>query len=738
MMKYLIAALLPLIAMGQESAGTIMSERQVAGLTAGLDTINDTMGSLTGNYASVEYTGTYCTNFIHNYIYGFLPAVLHTYTYPFHTNELTFAEGTTLTFDKVVTPHIIINDDLMAVSIKTTGTNHVSTGFYNGTYNIDNLNVDTMTWSGDVNAGTVTASSVVLSGHTLQSTGVTVNVLGSSGGVTYTTNDVVITGDVYIQAGGASANVYRNPLLQYDSGTGEYWYNPMYAMPSGDGSVLVTAAYPVEYRAYPLSPASGVHSLLSGWYVGSFLSGTGPRTMVPYPDTGGMVGTVVMSNAGPYLLSAYLLPAVDASTPFRIAIQPDPWVANSMPGWPGLTDVPPWDPPYLLPPAGSSTTTQPGQPREEKDAKFYGRPYNSQGADDNGSEVLSEPGTIPTWGTYLDTYGYDGAYTQVKGEADAWYGQGAQGSGPFKGPSYDYEYTGLRVRGPIDILIGVAPSVYSSGSYSAVTRTYERQMFTCYRVSASGSYLGLEKHYQQFTVTESKQVDYSHPFTFSYVLQPGWVGSHYKTQTILTSPQSVACAESELPSGARAIGDIPELFCFIGDTGYGFNNYGSTYRMGYSTNTVAEEYATVYLVTNGTSIYAPGVPDYLAQQFIYEPVGGTNRVSREMEALYSAGGWVLWQERSALYVQRYGSPVLKFLRHYDGSDIPAMDVSNTNFPFVVDSRGSPGESGFGNPDVAMLMITSQAEEVGSVTVTRDESTDAVSYTVYVKKRRPQW
>ncbi len=737
MMKYLIAALLPLIALGQDSVDTIMSERQVSGLTDGLNVMNESMSSLTGNYASVEYTGTFCTNFVSSYIYGFLPAVLHTYTYPFRTNELTFAEETTLAFSRVITPLLIINDDLMATSIRTTGTNHVSTGFYNGTYNIDTLNAGTMTWAGDINAGTVTAGTVVMPRHTLQSTGVTINVLGSTGAFTYTTNDVLITGDVYIQAGATDANVYRNPILQYDSGTGDSWYNPLYAMPSGAGSVLVTAAYPVEYRAYPLSPSSGVYPLLGGWSVESFLGGTGPRTMTAYPDAGGMVDAAATSGAGPYLLSAYLLPAVDASIPFIIALKPDPWIAPPMPWWP---DPPPWEPPPL-PPVRPNTTTPPAdQPPRTYTNMFYGHRYNDQGADDNASAIVSETGTIPTWGDYNEAYGYEGAYIQATADARGWYGSGARGTGPWVSPSYTYEYTGLLVRGPVDILKDVDIQVSGPGGAgirTTVTRTYERQMFTCRGVSVFGAYFGITRHFQPFEVVESKFISCGHPFTFGYYSFPGWSGSHTKAQNILGFPQSVASLEAELPTGARSIGDTPELFYFTGDTGYGFNNYGSTYRTGYSTNTLVEDYLTVYLVTNGTSIYDPGVPDYLAQQFIYEPVGGTNRVARGIEALYSAGGWVLWRERSVLYVQRYGSPVLEFLRHYDGSDTPVMDVSNTNFPFVVDSRGSPGESGFGNPDIAAMMSTSQAEELVSVTATRDEDTAAVSYTVYVYKRRPQ-
>lgn len=736
MIKYLICLLFPLLLAAQPLATTRISERQVRGLTADLDTLNAAMGSITNGYVSQAYAGQFATNFTENYVMSFLPGLMYTYTYAFRTNELKFADGTLTTFGSIVTPGLHVYNDVHAASLRTTDTNYVGVGFYAGTYNLDTAKVSSAALYGDVAVSNMFSRTLNMAGSTVQSTGTVATTLSEGGGFMYTTNNVAITGDVYIRSRASSRDVYRHPILYCDTGSGGNWYNPLYAVPSGSGSVLVTDSLPVEYRVAPVSPAAGYHSILSVWGPESPVFGTGPHSMFMYPPASGrgMVDTDA-GSAGPYLLEAYLLPAVDASIGFLIGMRHDPWVAPPMPPWPDLPDPEePWIPPPL--PTLSTPSVhgkpKPGTARKSHTALFYDT------TDDVGSMNVEAPPTVNTAGWYEDTYGPSAWGAQAATDARNWWEPGVtSGAHPWIGPTdyFNYHWE-KRVFGPKDVLTDVKISPQAVFGNETVTTTYERQLFTCWRKSTLGSYFGLTKYSQKVTITESKQVSMNFLYTFGWAVRPAWAGSHIRSQAVGPVVET-SVTEQDLPAGARGVGGTAEMFHFIGDTAYASNDSGATYRTGFSTNTVDEEYLTLYLVTNGTSLYNPGVPDYLARQWIYEPVGGTNRAPRDMEMLYASGDWLLWRERNLLFVQKSGESVLRFLRTYDGNDTPALDISNTNFPFVVDSVGNPGESGFGNPAVAVIMSTSHAEELVSVDAERDEDTSAVSYTVYVRKRRPR-
>jgi hypothetical protein len=176
-----------------------------------------------------------------------------------------------------------------------------------------------------------------------------------------------------------------------------------------------------------------------------------------------------------------------------------------------------------------------------------------------------------------------------------------------------------------------------------------------------------------------------------------------------------------------------------GDALYSMESFGTTYRNAFNPHATGGDPLVVYdRVDFGTSVYDPGIPDYLARQFVYEPLGDGARVARGLELIDTHGTSLrLFRDRTRLYAQRVGTPYLQFIRHYDGADDVVLDVSSANHMFVVDGKGSPGESGFGDSEVATLMSSNQADAVDRVEALRDEATGRVKYRVYRKKRYPQ-
>lgn len=287
-----------------------------------------------------------------------------------------------------------------------------------------------------------------------------------------------------------------------------------------------------------------------------------------------------------------------------------------------------------------------------------------------------------------------------------------QGAGRAGGPvSLDSATGGHHVRGAFYQGVGIAIRVY-------------QDVMTQHRVDG---FIGIDSGGGGLPfasiATNSAGVSYIGPIVTSAV---EWGSSNLPPFTV--SSRAPMTAANNMDS-----------FYESGDALYSMESFGTTYRNAFNPHATGYDPLIVYdRVDFGTSVYDPGIPDYLARQFVYEPLGGGARVARDLKLIDTYGNSLrLFRDRTRLYVQRVDTPYLQFIRHYDGAGDVVLDVSSANHMFVVDGKGSPGESGFGDSGVAMLMSSNQADAVERVEALRDEATGCVKYRVYRRKRYPQ-
>ena len=297
-------------------------------------------------------------------------------------------------------------------------------------------------------------------------------------------------------------------------------------------------------------------------------------------------------------------------------------------------------------------------------------------------------------------------------------------------------YSGYLIHPPADEVTGVTYSRWSG--FRGESKTWVRVAYYVKRGDSPSAFSGVTRVSQSFTTGASKWAGVT---IFDLVAIAAHGGERRSTVVPFGGPHAVECGLSDVGMPLEYAGVMTTaqpaggIFYETGDLLYGFASFGTTYRVVHR-SLPSEDTLRFVIETEGTSLFDPGVPEWLARQYIYEEIG-TDRVPREIESLYTSGEHTIWRERTAVYYSRRDDPTLRFIRHIDTVADPAVDLSNPDHPFIVDAKGGAGESGFGNPDVERMMWSDQADAVSSVTATRDATTGAVTYTVRRRKRRPQ-
>lgn len=470
------------VSFGQNMATIRVREQSIPGLTQGLDALDSSMNSITGRYATAGYVYSYGSNYISSYVLGFLPGLIGAYTYPFRTNELSFSRGTTMRLSGVRTAHL--TTDLADVaSLTSTGTVTAATSFLQGTYGLDNLTAADLTLSSGVDMEDVVADSIHSPLATLRSTNVTAETLSPHiENIMVTAEDLILTGDMYIQGRKSSGDKYKFPILQLGSDTGAVWYNPQYALPFSTNGAYLTGTRATEFRVTPEAPATGFHTVAVEDTVPLPLFGTGPRAGAAHGPRGS-VRVMIPTNAGPYTLSAYLLPAVDASLAFKL-YRPSRWDPEERPPFPPLPPLIEPDPPPPLPPSPPSTS--PGTDYYSSVATSDTKTMRFYGADDRGWVAGSVAGFIVT--------GDEGEVATAMAQARAWIGDPPIDSSIPKPPTKEVEYTGVLVGAPKDHLQDISTSL-AGGIHT--TAVYKREAYTMRKGSV---YFGIYKHEQSIVV----------------------------------------------------------------------------------------------------------------------------------------------------------------------------------------------------------------------------------------------
>lgn len=744
---------------------TRVNERAIAGLTSALDTLESSAVLLTNSYVREDTMLSYVSNKANTYVSQFLPSLITYYTYPFTTDGVVFADDTTQTFGRLAAQSIDTDELDVDKNISTSGTADFDDAYLWNTYSISNLLSDTVSSSWNTQIGNLSTTSAEFSGDLTELDASSVRATsvvapdGYGDAMSTGTNTLLFTGDVFITVDTPILDHYRNPILVKDPVSGNTWYDPAFVRPDG---MQVSLASAVELRSFPRALGTNAgYSILDSVSTNRVpLFSYGPPGVTAPTGTG---FTTVLHDTWDTLRSAYAIPAASAGLPFYILTAIGPSIEFPLfPSYSEFPDLPPLVPLWVapdLPDIISYPAPSPALPEPVPSPTYSGLFYDYNVYQDP-SVTLDTLSTPLTYSDVFDMF-YDpdipdahevatrAAVEYCHDMAVSWYG-----SGPSIGTTdvpLDKEIVknGFLIYPAATVLVGITrTSGDLSGSIEAI---YERQMYGCAWVSSVGTPMRIVKISQTFGIRTSKYAEgpgawwnvfwnvvaYKGSYTKSGIGSYGY-GDGYMGNIVETD-----IGEGDLPSNrvysarASARATAPEIFYASGDTAYAFDNYGSTYRVVYDSTMASGVYVTYYVVDSGTSIYDLGVPDYLARQFIYEDLGDGVRTARSLERHYQSGNWTLWQDRTALYAQRTGSPSLRFLRHYDGIDTPVMDVSNDAFPFVVDLQGSPGESGFGSDAVEYLFTTSLAEEVASVVPSRDATTGVASYAVTVRKRRPQ-
>ena len=363
------------------------------------------------------------------------------------------------------------------------------------------------------------------------------------------------------------------------------------------------------------------------------------------------------------------------------------------------------------------------------------------------SKRVATPAPIPpsTWSDLLppspDEADIVAAFRWARAEVDGYLGEIPFAPEPMLPATNKVYYSGYLIHPPADEVTGVS---YDLGSgYRGETKAWARVAYYVKRGDSPTAFSGVTRVSQPFTTRALKSADTS---IYKFAVFGGWdmIAAHGTLReytTITGVPTESECGLSDVGMPLEYAGVMTTaptaggIFYESGDLLYGFASFGTTYRVVHR-SLPYEDTLRFIIESEGTSLFDPGVPEWLARQYIYEEIG-TNRVPREIESLYTSGEHTIWRERTAVYYSKRDDPTLRFIRHIDSVAVPAVDLSNPDHPFIVDDRGGAGESGFGNPDVERMLWSDQADAVSSVTATRDATTGAVTYTVRRRKRRPQ-
>lgn len=365
------------------------------------------------------------------------------------------------------------------------------------------------------------------------------------------------------------------------------------------------------------------------------------------------------------------------------------------------------------------------------------------------SKTISTPAPIPplTWGDLLpsppDDEDIGAAFRWAQAQVDAFLEEIPSAPAPMLPATNKVYYSGYLIHPPADEVTGVSYEVWSD--YRIETKAWARVAYYVKRMDSPTAFSGVTRVSQPFTTRAVKTADTT---ILTFALFGGGdkiaaSGTMWESTTIPFTgvPTESECGLSDVGMPLEYAGAMTTaptaggIFYETGDLLYGFASFGTTYRVVHR-SLPSEDTLRFVIESEGTSLFDPGVPEWLARQYIYEEIG-TDRVPREIESLYTSGEHTIWRERTAVYYSKRDDPTLRFIRHIDTVADPAVDLSNPDHPFIVDDKGGAGESGFGNPDVERMMWSDQADAVSSVTATRDATTGAVTYTVRRRKRRPQ-
>jgi hypothetical protein len=724
-------------------------ERSVAGLSAALDGIDSAASNAVAAMVSTAQVAQRVTDFANAFVAGFLPGLFWTYSYPFTTNGIVFADGTEQVFDVLRVGHVAVEDALhVRGTLVSTGAVSAADANLWRTAAIGSLSADKAEASWGLAAGTVSAGEAVFRGPVTAGVASASSVvpLDGPGALLVSTSDVDFTGDVYVESSATSefgAEDVDKPVLLQDTLAGSVKYNPVFVDPDGDGAAHVSLLlYPVEMTMRAHGGGGFGRAASRAGYV----SAHGLRRAMTALAPGGVAHTA-RSAAFQYRLGAYALPVGAAHVLATTLIPLPPYPLPPWPEFPDVPDpVPPVDPPPLPPfdpptiPAFPPEPVYPSIP--PKSHMFFYKPWDSK------SVSVPAPFSSVTWydlaGTHPDDDEKGAAFREAKATvAEYLEGVPSAPESMLQATNKVY-YLGYLISPPADEVTGVSYDLGSS--YRIETKTWARVAYYVKRGDSPTAFSGVTRVSQSFTTKASKQAG----TTIFWVALFGWMVEGWRAAAFgsTTTSTEIGGAPTESECGLSDVGMPLEyagvmtmaapaggIFYETGDLLYGFASFGTTYRVVHR-SLPYEDTLRFVIESEGTSLFDPGVPEWLARQYIYEEIG-TNRVPREIESLYTSGEHTIWRERTAVYYSKRDDPTLRFIRHIDTVAVPAVDLSNPDHPFIVDDKGGAGESGFGNPDVERMLWSDQADAVSSVTATRDATTGAVTYTVRRSKRRPQ-
>lgn len=723
-------------------------ERSVAGLSAALDGIDSAASNAVAAMVSTAQVAQRVTDFANAFVAGFLPGLFWTYSYPFTTNGVVFADGTEQVFDVLRVGHVVVEDALhVRGTLVSTGAVSAADANLWRTAAIGSLSADKVEASWGLAAGTVSAGEAVFRGPVTAGVASASSIvpLDGPGALLVSTSDVDFTGDVYVESSATSeygAEDVDKPVLLQDTLAGSVKYNPVFVNPDGDGAAHVSLLlYPVEMTMRAHGGGGFGRAASRAGYV----SAHGLRRATTALAPGGSAHTT-RSAAFQYRLDAYALPVGAAHVPATTLIPLSPY---PLPPWPEFPDVPdpvlpvgppplpPFDPPTI--PAFPPEPVYPSTPPRKH--MFFYQPGDR--------ERVRIPATFPTWYDLGGANPTDDEEVAACNAARALVQEHMAGGlpsapDPMVPATNKVYYSGNLIHPPTDEVTGA--SYVLMPSIKGETKMWARVAYYVKSGVSPTAFSGVTRVSQRFTTSASKWGHTTIFYLFCYGWQRGagfvaFGDERMSTEISLGAPTVSECGLSDVGMPLEYAGVMTTaspaggIFYATGDLLYGFASFGTTYRVVHR-SLPSEDTLRFVIETEGTSLFDPGIPEWLARQYIYEEIG-TTRVPREIESLYTSGEHTIWRERTAVYYSRRDDPTLRFIRHIDTVADPAVDLSNPDHPFIVDDKGGAGESGFGNPDVERMLWSDQADAVSSVTTTRDATTGAVTYTVRRRKRRPQ-
>lgn len=788
---FLVMALAVCSALGRGAVTTRIHEKSVPMLSSRLTALDQDMSSITGRYASIDYVGTYSTNYIMDYVAGFLPGIIGAYTYVFQTNELVFADRTTLSMPRLSTKYMCAGE-VFADSLRVLEDASASVAFLQGRNSVGSLNVDGLTVLGGGEMESLRVTDLLHVSGRLSATGAVAGVLTSVGTVMLTPKDVVITGDVFLRTPpppSPTADLYKFPIMVYESLNEGLWADHRFAISGPTGKVTMTGNTALEFRVRSQSSA-GYHTIVDGTGIALPLFGTGHRASMVYAGGGGpatMAPTLVDGTTGPLSVFAFALPAVSSPLAFRILKTPPDFELPPLPEFPPLPDKI-----ELLPPFGPVDATisiTPYYPRERPRSiiKMFSTPPPEKFS--YPSVLLDYSEAFYAWHVWNDEAAHTAAIAGVLSQGETWAAAIAPvGIVPYTEPTLDYFCEGTVISpGRLKLMsVTNTPGEHQSIDTRGVWR---------WEAKVAGPH-GIRSYWQ---IIETVEVcGYG-----TEAVNPGWwwwlddwgecpyptepppgggpeevyvygSGQHFKTDTPLERGR-VWVTETWYPDLLDFLETGPggpynrDLIHTSGDLVYAVSayppDYGSTFKV--IPGDIGED-PVLELVSQGSSLQDPGIPEFLAQQYLYTTLSGGVRVPKVLyQPSFSGSGGVImslgaapmdagaapmdagsllgpevdvWRSisetESEVFVRHAGSPCFEFLRYFPEGPSFHVDLCNVDKISLIDSRGTPGEAGYPDEHTALLFSTSLAEEIVEVEPRRDAESDPVRYIIYTRKRYP--